>query len=344
MRREIETEPEIDTLGHQWDKEDGALTTAIAEPSLVIRSIEDLKPMSAFGGSEVVMVVDGMLAEGRIALVTGEPGDGKTTLVSDIIYRVSRGALFAGRPTSQRPVLVLDKENPRTSLLAMYERLGISEHEEYRVWGDWQPDEPPAPDSPVILDWISRCHRKPLILVDSLIAFGGGDENNAAETRASMNQLRRLASMGATIIGIAHVGKSKTSKEYRGSSDFKAAVDLGVCVTNHSKTPGRLDRLAVTAFKDRLGIFTEATFRFSLGGFTEESGAIRTNVDRLIALLVQNPGVQKCTFLDLAKTEGLGRNRADSFLESFTGSEGGIRIEPGPKNSKLYSWVPKERK
>src|ERR1700674_2829623 len=182
MRREIETEPEIDTLGHQWDKEDGALTTAIAEPSLVIRSIEDLKPMSAFGGSEVVMVVDGMLAEGRIALVTGEPGDGKTTLVSDIIYRVSRGALFAGRPTSQRPVLVLDKENPRTSLLAMYERLGISEHEEYRVWGDWQPDEPPAPDSPVILDWISRCHRKPLILVDSLIAFGGGDENNAAET------------------------------------------------------------------------------------------------------------------------------------------------------------------
>ncbi|MCX7015281.1 MAG: AAA family ATPase, partial [Candidatus Sumerlaeota bacterium] len=82
-------------------------------PEATIRNIEDLKPMTSFGDSEISWVVDGFLAEGTITLLTSEPGEGKTTLAAEIGYRISRGEPFAGRATSPRPVLILDRENPR---------------------------------------------------------------------------------------------------------------------------------------------------------------------------------------------------------------------------------------
>ena len=72
----------------------------------------------------------------------------------------------------------------------------------------------------MVLEWVRNCEARPLIIIDSMSAFHGGDENSASETRAFLNQARQLADLGATPIVLHHDGKADTAKDYRGSSDF----------------------------------------------------------------------------------------------------------------------------
>ena len=66
-----------------------------------------------------------------------------------------------------------------------------------------------------------------------------------------MRQFRRLANLGATVIVLHHTGKAETSKQYRGSSDIKAAVDTAYLL---EKVPGEsesLGKLSLTCFKPK---------------------------------------------------------------------------------------------
>src|SRR5206468_696253 len=114
-----------------------------------------------------------------------------------------------------------------------------------------------------------RCEPKPLIVVDSLIAFHGGDENSSTETRAFMHQCRRLADQGATALVIHHNGKADTAKQYRGSSDFKAAIDAGFHVTNDGPD-GRLGTLRLLCFKSRFGFAGELIYEYRDGLFVPD--------------------------------------------------------------------------
>ncbi|MEN6534995.1 MAG: AAA family ATPase [Bryobacteraceae bacterium] len=341
MSFEIRAEDELahlDDMAGEWNGGNGEADNN-GGPAPVIRDIADLKPMESFGDVEIHWVVDGLFAEGTIIVITGKPGDGKTTLAADIAYRVSRGEPFAGRPTSKRPALILDRENPRTGMLAMFKRLGIREHPDFHVWGSWQPDDPPAPDGDVMLLWIGKCDPKPLLIVESMVAFSEGSENDATEMRAFFRRLRKLTSMGATVVLQHHPGKSNSANKYRGSSDLLAAIDLGILLANSSSTSGRLDRLTLTPFKDRLGHFRPTVFRYTPAGFVEEGcGTSQSNEPKLIELLRTNPGIQKTAFVNLAKAQGLGRNRAEAFLESLV-INGSIRVEDGPRNAQLYYWI-----
>lgn len=338
---EIRTEDELahlDDMAGEWIGGNGEADDN-GGPAPVIRDIADLKPMESFGDVQIRWVVDGLFAEGAIIVITGKPGDGKTTLAADIAYRVSRGEPFSGRPTSKRPALILDRENPRTGMIAMFKRLGIREHPDFHVWGSWQPEDPPVPDGDVIRSWIDKCDPKPLLVVESMVAFSEGSENDATEMRAFFRRVRKLTSMGATVVLQHHPGKSNSANKYRGSSDLPAAIDLGIYLENSSSTPGRLERLRLTPFKDRLGHFRPTVFRYTPAGFVEEGcGTSESNNAKLIQLLRTSPGIQKTVFVNLARAQGLGRNAAESFLETFKG-KGSIRIDVGKRNAQLCFWI-----
>jgi hypothetical protein len=77
-----------------------------------------------------------------------------------------------------------------------------------------------------------------------------------------MSQLRRLADMGAAVIVLHHSGKGESARDYRGSSDIKAAIDVGYLLTNMGD--GGLDRLRLKAFKTRFQVDTDLYEFFSL--------------------------------------------------------------------------------
>jgi|SRR5579863_3492408 len=74
-------------------------------------------------------------------------------------------------------------------------RLRIKTHDNFRVWGQWVGENPPAAGGTIVFDWVTRCSPKPLIIIDSVIVFHPGAENDSNETRRYMAQYRRLTAM-----------------------------------------------------------------------------------------------------------------------------------------------------
>ena len=102
-----------------------------------IRSITDIRSIFTFSGQEMRWVVDGLFAEQTVTMVTGDAGHGKSTLITAIAHSVSTGTAFARLATLQRPVLILDRENPLPGIVERFERLGITDSEQLIVWGGW---------------------------------------------------------------------------------------------------------------------------------------------------------------------------------------------------------------
>jgi len=217
------------------------------------------------------------------------------------------------------PVLVLDRENPISVVAERLERLGITDGSLLRYWGGWLAEPPPQPNDPAVLDWVKPCEPRPLIIVDSKVAFHGGDENDASETRAFMQQCRTVADLGGTVIVVHHDGKADTSKDYRGSSDFKASLDEGFHVTNLAGPDGRLGTLCLRSYKSRFGFSGELLYRYNAGRFVRDQdprAQSQTISERLTELLRANPGIKKTAFEKLAADSDLGRNKARDFINS----------------------------
>src|SRR5262249_22259155 len=153
---------------------------------------------------------------------------------------------------TQQPVLYVDGENPLFVIKDRLLRLGIAEYPNFKIWGTW--NEPPAegPGSSKILRFAEKY--QPLVMFDSKKAFDGGDEQDATETRRHMNLYRRLATVGATIVLLHNSGKTDSAREYRGSSDIKAAVDSAFLLerTDGSDSGAPLGGLRLKPFKNRV--------------------------------------------------------------------------------------------
>lgn len=279
--------------------------------------IDDIPSVRTFAHQKIVYVVPSLIPDAAVTGLTGDSGCGKSTFSTLLAGLVATGSTFMGLNCHLRQVLYLDRENPAVVVDERLSRLAIQDGGTLRYWGGWLPSEAPAPGSPIIMDWVARCNPKPLVVVDSLIAFIKGDENSSTEVRAFMHQLRQLANLGSPVLILHHIGKGETSREYRGSSDFKAALDVGLSLTNLGDGP-RLGRLRLKAFKTRFLVEDDLIFHYRDGVFEpdERSNAVsRTVTEQLTGLLRQNPGILTGEFETLAVAKGLGRDRARQFLD-----------------------------
>jgi len=303
----VESEADVNALAATWDQE------GVAGPSKITR-IEDLPTLEQANGRDIKWVVEGIIAEGALHMLTSEPGAGKSTFMASAAYAISRGLDFMGRTTSRRPVLLLDAENPLPAIYERFKRLGIEPNQDFHVWGQWVGEDPPSAGGTIVLEWVARCDLKPLIIIDSVIAFHPGAENDSNETRKYMAQYRGLTAIGATLVLLHHVGKSDTSRDYRGSSDYKASIDIGYKLTNFGDG-ARLSRLELRPFKQRFSVDPVLHIRYSDGVFSaEKSDAPRNITERLCDLLKENPGITKSEFEKLAHKQGPWQEQRTGFL------------------------------
>ncbi len=247
------------------------------------------------------------LPEGSVIALTGDSGSGKSTLAT----AWARDVIADGRPA-----LILDRENPQAVVLERMQRLGLENGPLLRWAGGWI-DQTLRPDSPAVIAWVRACELKPLIVIDSLIAFLGGDENDAGEMRRFMHQARRLADR-ATVVVIHHDGKAETSRDFRGSSDFKAAVDQAFHVSNVGSNM-LLDRIRLRCFKSRFAFTGEIIYRHADGRFIRDEtphAPAKTAAEVLCGLLRMNPRVTQKRFEQLAQSSGIARDSARNFLRA----------------------------
>jgi archaellum biogenesis ATPase FlaH len=335
MIREIRETPDIELLAQQWGT--GKTDEPTERPK--VQSVTEIASIRTYAAQRIEWLVETFIAAGTVNLITGESGGGKSTVVSAISSCIERGVPFAGLTTQRRPVLTLDRENPLSVVCERFDRLGINDGPNFIMWGGWAAEEAPAPWSPIVIRWVEACEPKPLIVVDSLVSFHGGDENSATETRSYMQGFRRLADLGATVLVLHHSGKGDSSKDYRGSSDIKASVDVAYSLANLGDS-ARLGTLRLRAFKARFSVQPELILQYNDGGFRMDSrGPMLTVTDTLRQLLIANPRIGVVEFEDLAIQKGIGRSNARKFITNGSQPRGSIRVDKGPHNSRFHSWV-----
>jgi hypothetical protein len=299
--------------------------------------IDQIPAIRSFDSAGIEFVIEGLIARGSVTMLSGESGHGKSTVVTGMADAIANGKPFAGRVCSQRQVLILDRENGIDVIQERFNRLGIEDENGLKVWGGWLESEAPIPGATVILDWVAKTVPKPVVIVDSVIAFLDGNENSASEVREFMKQLRLLANAGATVIALHHTGKAETSQEYRGSSDFKGSIDVGITVRNFGE--GELGKIRLKAFKGRFAIDRDVILIYQRGQFTSDNrtnAAIKTVTEQLTSLLEASPGIKKSEFETLAAERQLGRNRARAYLD-FGVATGEITFTKGPRNARFYN-------
>ena len=291
-----------------------ALSDGVRPDGRTIVDVGDLPSVFAVD-EQITYIREPELPECAVIALTGASGDGKSTVATAFI----RDALAAGHPA-----LVLDRENPRVVVTDRLRRLGLGDHPSLKWWGGWT-GEVAGPDTAAVRRWVESCAIRPIVLVDGLSAFMQGDENSAADMRAFMNGPRLLAHLGGTVIVLHHSGKSETSLDYRGSSDFKGNFDQAFHVSNLGGD-NRLDRLTLRCFKSRYGLVGSQIYRYADGAMIRDErpdAPARTEADRLTDLLRTNPMATGNKFEKLAFQQGIGRNVARNFLLN------GVRPEVG---------------
>jgi len=306
-----------------------ALSHGQSADRLTITSIEELPPVGE-STEPIAYLREPELASGSIVGLTGDSGSGKSTLATAWI----RDAIALGVPA-----LVLDRENPRPVIIDRMARLGLKDSPLLRWYGGWN-GEIPSPVAREVLDWVRTCEPRPFVLIDSLIAFLGGDENDASVMRGFMNGARQLTDLGATVGVVHHDGKAESARDFRGSSDWKAAIDQAFHVTNIT-SDGKLDRLNLRCYKSRYGFAGSLVYRYAGGLFLRDDRIDAPAViaaDQLTAILRTNPGIGAKEFDDLAARANLGRNRARDFLANGV-LAGTVRRETAARNRQHHYLV-----
>lgn len=283
-------------------------------PPPIVR-VEDLPNVLEIATEPISWLVNGLIQEGSIFMISGDPGCGKSTIITAICGSIAFGVPFAGRAVKQRQCLILDRENPSTTVAERMRRSGISGG--IHIWGQWCASDPPGPWGAAIQEWVARTDPKPVIVLDSAVSFFEGNENSSVDVRQFLHRLRKLAASGCSIILIHHTGKAETAKKFRGSSDWGAGVDLAFVAENLSADPNCLDRIRLSVVKRRVPV--ESTVLLEWDGPTcqwtiRESTALEDCAEILGRLLRGNPGLSKRKLADLAAQRGVTRKRAYDWV------------------------------
>ena len=189
---------------------------------------------------------------GKVTLLQGDPGDGKSKLMLSLAALLSKGALlpFSDEEERNEPMTVIyqtteddadDTVVPRFNAASGdgEKLIFIKEDEKNLTFGDDR-----------IRQAIEKCNAK-LLILDPMSSYIGGDcsMNNANETRTEFNHLIAVAKdTGCAIVIIAHMNKAKdTSPLYRtnGSIDIAGAARSILAVTRTGNKGNPAERYLV---------------------------------------------------------------------------------------------------
>ncbi len=199
-----------------------------------IRSVRDV-----LNDKPVDCIQPGLLCEGSVTMLVGDPGAGKTVFALKLVDAIANGRSFLGHQHIPRPVAYLDRDgNALVDVAKRMEWLQIEDGGYLKYFGSNVPefDVPGAGSQPVV-DWVNELDIRPVILLDSYSHFlDGGDENSTKDVNKLWAEIRPLKRAGVSFIILHHLGKGEDARKFlRGSTAIQAGVDYAFRVSN--KTP-----------------------------------------------------------------------------------------------------------
>ena len=249
--------------------------------SPVITRLSDVEP------EEIDWLIEPYLALGKLSLLDGDPGKGKTTLALWMAARLSRGdlgfALGQGGAVEPQNVLYLTGEDDLADTIRpRLDSMGANAAKIAALEGRRDESPQPVPISFQDVDVIRsaiECERPKLVVVDPLTSFlgSGVDMYRANEVRPVVAAIAGLAAeYRCSILLIRHLKKARVGGSALhggiGSVDFTAIVRTQLLFGSDPEDP---ERLILAQSKCNLGKMGRSlAFRFSDEGvfeFEEES-------------------------------------------------------------------------
>ena len=205
----------------------------------------------------------GWLALGKLAILAGAPGAGKTTIALAVAATVTTGTRYPdGTRAPLGDVLVWSGEDDAAdTLLPRLLAAGADKSRVYfignvRAAGEVRPFDP-ATDMPALLLAARKLPALRLILVDPVVSAVAGDSHKNTEVRRGLQPLVDFASeAGAALLGITHFSKggqgSDPASRVVGSIAFTAVARV-VLVAAKVKDDEGNERRILARSKSNIG-------------------------------------------------------------------------------------------
>jgi putative DNA primase/helicase len=217
----------------------------------------DLKP------EPIHWVWNGWLAAGKVHILAGAPGQGKTTIAMAFAATVTSGGRWpdGSRCPAGNVLIWSGEDDPADTLLPRLLAAGADASRIYfvpgaRIDGEFQTFDP-SRDMLALTEQCERIGNVSLIIVDPIVSADTGDSHKNTETRRALQPLVDLAaSMNAALVGITHFSKNgqggDPTQRVVGSIAFTAVARV-VLVAAKVKSEEGEDRRVLARSKSNIG-------------------------------------------------------------------------------------------
>ena len=187
---------------------------AMEDGEVSVRTASDIEPRV------IAWLWDGWIAQGKLVIVAGAPGTGKTTIAITCAAIVSRGAAWPdGTRCPVGDVLIWSGEDdPQDTLVPRLIAAGADLARVHFVGDtsdglDRRPFDP-ATDMPALQARAAALGTIRLLIVDPIVSAVAGDSHKNAEVRRALAPLVTFAeACGAALMGISHFTKGTAGRE-----------------------------------------------------------------------------------------------------------------------------------
>jgi len=318
-------------------------TSAPATEIVTILRHEDIPDPRGLSASPVRHLVEGLIPANMYTIIAGEYGVGKSWLGMMLSQALARGERFLGRETRRcERVTYFDRENPlaviQERMVSLFGEQGEQEESAYRHWGLWLKEDPPSFDSPRYHQFAAVAES--VLIFDSFTRFHNYNENSPTEMALVSAHLRKLQSLGATVIVLHHRDKALIS-DFRGTAEIAAGCDV---MYRFSKEKENLRMLKLA--KSRTMLDDSITFRMDLDLPTlipTENPQLSKRRDHcaLISAMLRDhlEGVQQQMIIHELEQKGISRSQTRRYLDAHEGklwiSKGGGRGVPKTYHARI---------
>jgi DNA polymerase III delta prime subunit len=239
------------------DSARGVFGSPSVPPSLTLVNGASIKPQP------IDWLWPGWLAKGKLHILAGAPGTGKTTIALALAASVTRGGRWPdGAPVARGKVLIWSAEDdPADTLMPRILAAGgdpaqieivstVRDGAECREFD-------PARDLALLEDAALRAGGARLLICDPVVSAIAGDSHKNAEVRRSLQPLVNLgARLGCAVLGITHFTKGTAGRDpverVTGSIAFGALARVVLATARTQDEDGQGGRIFVRA-KSNIG-------------------------------------------------------------------------------------------
>lgn len=288
--------------------------------------------MSEIDSQDVEWLWYPFIPYGKLTIIQGDPGDGKTTLVLNIAAKLSKGEGLDGEMKIQEPVNVIYQTAEDGLADTVKPRLEMAGADCDKILVIDESDKSLSMTDERLEEALIKTKARVLILDPIQAYLGGGmDMNRANEARNMTKRLGALAEKyQCAILLIGHMNKAAGNKAaYRGmgSIDFFAVARSVLLV---GRVEGEANIRAVVQIKNNLAAFghakafelSEDGFRWIgdyditadevLGGIAPKANKLEQAKQMLRELSETSNAVQSKEVFDMAEEQGISKRTLEN--------------------------------